>query len=452
MGLQRTARGRQIMRLMLELDRPIPPISDDELEQEVRDNYRWNFTVNLIDGAAFWFGLSFISATTILPLFVSKLTTAPFWIALLAVLSTASWYLPQLFTAGVTERLPRKKPVVINVGFFTERLPIWLLPVAALMAPSQPTLALLLFFFAYAWHGFGAGMIAPAWSDMIARIFPIDRRGWFFGFSSFVGTGLGALGAVASGWMLANFPYPQNFAYTFLVAAVAITLSWVSLALAREPVQPLPDHVRQQSRQSWQKIRTILRRDHNFSVFLGSRLLSNLGRMGAGFLTVAAIQQWQVSDASVGIYTAVLLIGQTLGNLLAGVIADRRGHKFTLELAQWASILTFGMAWLAPHPDWYYAIFFLMGIVNGIAIVSGVLIVMEFSKPEDRPTYIGLGNTMTGVGGAIAPIIGGFLAVYSYDWLFLASTLLSAATLLLLIFVMKEPRLHKQVELGEIGR
>ncbi|MFN3335585.1 MAG: hypothetical protein ACK47M_24065, partial [Caldilinea sp.] len=154
MGLQRTARGRQIMRLMLELDRPIPPISDDELEQEVRENYRWNFTVNLIDGAAFWFGLSFISATTILPLFVSKLTTAPFWIALLAVLSTASWYLPQLFTAGVTERLPRKKPVVINIGFFTERLPIWLLPVAALMAPSQPTLALLLFFFAYAWHGF----------------------------------------------------------------------------------------------------------------------------------------------------------------------------------------------------------------------------------------------------------------------------------------------------------
>lgn len=449
MGLQRTARGRQIMRLMLELDRPVPPISDDELEQEVRKNYRWNFTVNLIDGAAFWFGLSFISATTILPLFVSKLTTAPFWFALLAVLSTASWYLPQLFMAGATERLPRKKPMVINIGLFTERLPLWLLPVAALMAPAQPIVALLLFFLAYAWHGFGAGIIAPAWSDMIARIFPIDRRGWFFGFSSFIGTGLGALGAIASGWMLEAFPYPQNFAYIFLVAAIAITLSWVSLALAREPVQPVPEHVRQQSKQSWTKIRAILRRDYNFSVFLGSRLLSNLGRMGAGFLTVAAIQQWQVSDASVGLYTAALLIGQTLGNLLAGVIADRRGHKFTLELAQWASILTFGMAWLAPHPDWYYAIFFLMGIVNGIAIVSGVLIVMEFSKPEDRPTYIGLGNTVTGIGGAIAPVVAGLLAVFSYNLLFLVSSLLSIVTLLLLVFAMKEPRLHKQVELME---
>jgi MFS family permease len=444
MGLQRTARGRQIMRLMLELDKPVHPLSDDELEHEVRKHYRWNFTVNLIDGAAFWFGLSFISATTILPLFVSKLTTAPIWFALLAVLSQASWYLPQLFTAGVTERLPRKKPVVINVGFFTERLPLWLLPVAALMAPSQPMLALLLFFIAYAWHGFGAGMIAPAWSDMIARIFPIDRRGWFFGFSSFIGTGLGAIGAIASGWMLATFPYPQNFAYTFLVAAIAITLSWVSLALAREPAQPLPDHIRQKGDQSRQKIKAILRRDDNFRTFLSSRLLSNLGRMGAGFLTVAAIQQWQVSDASVGLYTAVLLIGQTLGNLLAGMIADRRGHKFTLELAQWASILTFGMAWLAPHPDWYYGIFFLMGIVNGVMIVSGVLIVMEFSEPEHRPTYIGLGNTVTGIGGAVAPLIGGLLAVYSYNLLFLASALFSAITLLVLYFGMKEPRKHVQ--------
>ena len=450
MGLQRTARGRQIIRLMLELDKPIAPISDAELEQEARTNYRWNFTVNLIDGAAFWFGLSFISATTILPLFVSKLTTAPVWFALLAVLSQASWYLPQLFTAGATERLARKKPVVINVGFFTERLPIWLLPVAALLAPSQPTLALLLFFLAYAWHGFGAGMIAPAWSDMIARIFPVNRRGWFFGLSSFIGTGLGVAGALVSKWMLESFPYPQNFAYTFLVAAVAITLSWVALALSREPVQPIPDHIRQQGDQSWKKIKAIVRRDHNFRNFLSARLLSNLGRMGAGFLTVAAIQQWQVSDSSVGVYTAALLIGQTLGNLAAGVIADRRGHKFTLELAQWASILTFGMAWLAPSPEWYYAIFFFMGIANGISIVSGVLIVMEFSQAEHRPTYIGMGNTTVGVGSAIAPLVGGLLAaVFSYELMFLVSALLSAIALGVLSFGMREPRKHVQTDVFE---
>ena len=149
-------------------------------------------------------------------------------------------------------------------------------------------------------------------------------------------------------------------------------------------------------------------------------------------------------------YTAALLIGQTLGNLAAGVIADRRGHKFTLELAQWASILTFGMAWLAPSPEWYYAIFFFMGIANGISIVSGVLIVMEFSQAEHRPTYIGMGNTTVGVGSAIAPLVGGLLAaVFSYELMFLVSALLSAIALGVLSFGMREPRKHVQTDVFE---
>ncbi|MCB0024532.1 MAG: MFS transporter [Caldilinea sp.] len=442
MGLQLTGRSRQIMRLLLEIDKPITPLSNEELEAQARQDYRWNFTMNLLDGAFFWFSLSFISATTILPLFISKLTTAPVWFALLAVLSQAAWYLPQLFAAGPTERLSRKKPVVINIGFITERLPIWLLPVSAMLTVVNPVLALILFFVAYAWHGFGAGAIAPAWSDMIARMFPVDRRGWFFGLSSFVGTGLGAFGALVSGWMLIAFPYPQNFAYTFLVAAISMTVSWAFLAFAREPVQAVPKAAVQRGDQSWQKIKAIVRRDHNFRNFLGARFLANLGRMGAGFLTVAALQRWAVSDATVGLYTAALLIGQTVGNLLAGVIADRRGHKFTLELAQAAGVLTFLLAWLAPSPVWFYGVFFLMGMANGISIVSGVLSVMEFSAPEHRPSYIGIGNTVSGIGSAIAPIIGGVLAVYSYNALFAVSAAISVAGWVALSVGLRDPRQH----------
>lgn len=442
MGLHLAGRSRQIMRLLLEIDKPIKPLSDEELEVQARQDYRWNFAMNLLDGAFFWFSLSFISATTILPLFISKLTTAPVWFALLAMLSQAAWHLPQLFVAGPTERLSRKKPVVINLGFLTERLPIWLLPIAALLTVVHPVLALVIFFVAYAWHGFGAGAIAPAWSDMIARMFPVNRRGWFFGLSAFVGTGLGAVGALVSGWMLIAFPYPQNFAYTFLVAAVAMTLSWAFLACAREPVRAVSQSVARGGDQSWQKIKAIVRRDHNFRNYLGARFLSNLGRMGSGFLTVAALQRWAVGDASVGLYTAALLIGQTIGNLLAGVIADRRGHKFTLELAQAAGVLTFLFAWLAPSSVWFYAVFFLMGVATGISIVSGVLSVMEFSAAEHRPSYVGIGNTVSGIGSAIAPIIGGVLALYNYNVLFAISAAISLAGWVVLRMGLHDPREH----------
>jgi hypothetical protein len=163
---------RAAVRWLLQLDQPIPARTETELAAEIHQNYRWNFFFGLFDGAFFWFGASFISAATILPLFVSKLTDNPLIIALLPVLGQATWYLPQLFVAGLTERLPHKKAVVINVGFITERLPIWLMPVAALLSLYSPGLALILLLTGYGLHGAGAGIIAPAWSDLIARCFP----------------------------------------------------------------------------------------------------------------------------------------------------------------------------------------------------------------------------------------------------------------------------------------
>ena len=122
---------RNALAWLLELHRPVPERSEAEITAEVQRNYRWNFSVNLLDGAFFWFGASFMSSATILPLFVSKLTTSPLAIGLLAVFAQASWFLPQLFTANLVERLARKKPVVVNLGLFMERLPVWGLVLAA---------------------------------------------------------------------------------------------------------------------------------------------------------------------------------------------------------------------------------------------------------------------------------------------------------------------------------
>jgi hypothetical protein len=136
----------------------------------MRRHYRWNFSVNLLDGASFWFGLSFISATTIIPLFISKLTDSALAIGLAAVIAEGGWYLPQLFTANLVERLPRKKAMVVNLGLFLERFPVFLLVAAALVASRSPGLALIIFFVGYSSHGLGAGLVATSWQDLIARI------------------------------------------------------------------------------------------------------------------------------------------------------------------------------------------------------------------------------------------------------------------------------------------
>jgi MFS family permease len=424
---------------LLQLDRPVPARSEAEIAAEVARHYRWNFVVNLLDGVFFWFGLSFASSTTILPLFISKLTTSTLPIGLVAVIAQSGWFLPQLLTANAVERLARKKPVIVNLGFFTERLPLLLFVPAALVAGRSPLLAIALLLGGYAGHAVGAGVVATAWQDLIARCFPVDRRGRFFGLTAFLGAGTGALGAVFSAWLLQTFPFPTNFVYIFTIATAGMTLSWFFLALTREPVQAV-SVPRQSNRQFLSGLPDLLRRDHNFRRFLLTRMLMALGGMGMGFVTVAAVHRWQVPDSTVGVYTAVLLIGQTFGNLAFGLLADRFGHKLCLEIGALAALLGFGLAWLAPAAEWYYAAFALLGIGAAAVFVSGILVVLEFCAPERRPTYVGIANTGVGLVGVVSPLVGAWLASVDYGWLFALSAGISLAALILMRWWVREPR------------
>lgn len=432
-------RMKTAMRWLLRVDPAPPARSASDIAREVAHNYRWNFAFNLLDGATFWLGLSFMSSATIVPLYVSKLTSSQLAIGLIAVIANSGWFLPQLFTANTVQRLPRRKPVVVNLGFFTERLPLWLLPLSALLAVQSPTLALWLFFLGYAGHAVGAGVVATAWQDLVARIFPADRRGSFFGITTFVGNGTGALGATFSAWLLTALAFPTNFVATFTLAALFITLSWAFLALAREPEQSVTAP-RQSNRQFWAGLPAILRTDHNFRRYVNARLLLVLGGMGGGFLTVAAVSKWQVSDGTVGLYTLMLLLGQTMGNAGAGLLADRRGHKLPLELSSTLLAAAYLLAWLAPAPAWYYVVFVLLGMGIGAAVVSGTMITLEFSPANLRPTYTGLINTAMGLLGMVSPLIGAWLASRSYNLLFALSALFCLAGLAGLRFRVREPR------------
>jgi MFS family permease len=412
---------------LLRLDQPVPVLSGDEIACEVERNYRWNFAVNLADGACFFLGLSFISSSTVVPLFISKLTDSPLPIGLASMIAQGGWYLPQLFTANVVEKMPRRKPVVVRIGFFSERI------------PRSASLALVLFLAFYAWQQLGGGIIATAWQDMIARCFPVDRRGRFWGITTFVGTATGIFGAALTTRILSALPFPVNFAYVFAAAALSITASWFFISLTREPVPPMTAP-RRTNRQFWAGVSDILRHDHNFRRFLVARLTLAMGNMGWGFVTVAAVQRWRVADSSVGVYTAALLLGQTLGNVVFGFLADRFGHKLSLEFSGLTACLAFAMAWLAPGPAWYYAVFVLLGITLGAVIVSGILVSMEFCESQQRPTYAGIVNTSVGLISVLAPLLGVWLAGIGYDLLFTLSAAVNLVALILMRWWVQEPR------------
>ncbi len=410
-------------------------------QQQVERNYRWNFTVNALDGASWWFGMSFFSSTIILPLFVKHFTDSPLAIGLISFLGWAGVLVPQVFMANAVERAPRKKFFPVMLGFFLERLPIFLLaPMTFFLANRQPVLTLVLFFVLYSWHNFGAGLVIVGWQDMIAKIIPVEKRGRFFGITNFIGYGSGILGALAVPFVLEKYTFPGGYVFSFAVTGALIFLSWIFISLTREPavysskpaVSQL-DYLR--------SLPAILHKDRNFRMYLLAQVVFALSSMAAGFLVVYAVQNWDLPDSVASEFNVALQIGLALANLFFGFLADRKGHKLNLEICFLLSTLASVMAIIAPSPLWFYPVFFVGGVIRAGAFISGISIAYEFTDAENRPTYIGLANTIPGVAMSIAPLIGGWLAgVINYRVMFLVSAIFGAVSWVLLHSAVHEPR------------
>lgn len=190
----------------------------------------------------------------------------------------------------------------------------------------------------------------------------------------------------------------------------------------------------------------VAHKDRNFRNYLITQILFLVSGMATGFLAVYAIQQWSLPDSYAGGFIIAMQVGSALSNLFFGFLADRSGHKSSLEIALLGSAVSLLLVIIAPNPLWFYPVFFLRGAAFAGSYISGISIVYEFTEAENRPTYIGLANTIPGVAGALAPLFGGWLAgAAGYPWMFVLATVTGFASVAVLHFVVKEPREHARV-------
>jgi len=187
----------------------------------------------------------------------------------------------------------------------------------------------------------------------------------------------------------------------------------------------------------------VIKKNRNYQAYLIARSIANLGYMASGFFIVYGAKEFHLNGSQVGLMTGILVATQTVMNLLLGAIADKRGHKIVLV----CGTIGMGLASLAmlgaQQITSLYVVFFCLGIAVSADTVSSLNIILEFCAPEDRPTYIGLTNTLLAPSRGLAPLIGGWIASWSgYDALFLAALLASLAGAFLLGLWLREPRKH----------
>ncbi len=409
-------------------------------------HFRHNFIYNVLDGMFFGLGIGFASFVTVIPLFVDTLTDSTLLIGLIPAIHTLGWQLPQLFTASRVARLPRYKPMTLTMTL-QERWPFFGLAVVALLSATiSPALALALTFALLIWQGLGGGLTATPWQSMITKIMPPNRVGLFYGTQSAAANLMAGIGAIAAGALLLRLDPAPGFALCFGIAGAAMVVSLVFLSRTREAATPPPTTA--DSRASfWPMLRGILRRDPNFRWFLVARVLAQFAFMAVGFFTIYAVRRFAVDEQTAGVMTGIFLFSQTLAGPLIGLSGDRWGHRQVYIAGALLMTAAAGLALAAPEAAWFYGIYALAGVANSVFWTTTMSIVVEFGALAERPYYIGLINTLVAPATLLAPIAGGWLVdAVSFEAMFIAATAAGALTTLVLVGLMRDPRLRQQAQ------
>jgi MFS family permease len=303
-------------------------------------------------------------------------------------------------------------------------------------------MALLLTFLLIIWQSSGGGFTAVAWTSMTAKIIPGRVRGRFYGVLTSASNLMSSIGAIVSGLILAAVATPLSFATIFCLAGASmVAISFSFLLTVREPEAAPARETSQTAREFWRGLVVILRRDRNFVRFIGARMLAQVAQVGFAFYTIYAVRRFEVEDATIGVMTSVLLISQVFANPLVGWLGDRYSHRLMFALGALMAGASALVSAFAPEAGWLYLIFALAGFANAGLIPTVYSLTLEFGSPAERPAYIGLANTLVAPATLLAPLVGGWLAdSLGYPAMFIMAAVGSALTVLVMLFVVRDPR------------
>ncbi len=422
---------------------------EDKVPASVAKNFRHNAIINTLDISFFFMSDSFWNINTIMPVFAATLTDNPFIIGLMPAIVNAGWFLPQMFLASRVTHTRKILPLSIRLGV-AERIPYLFFPFLALAIPNiGKSTALILLILLTTWRGIAGGMSALPWQEVMARVIPISHRGRFFGFSRVFGQGAGILGSVITGLILANLSYPRNYALGFGVAVIIQWLSFFSYIQNREPepeqvnpsaLNPEPPKAKKPAI-DFSMFGRILKQDANFRLYLIARSISFIGNMATAFIAVYAIKTFNLPDEQAAIFTGVILASGVLGYAFWGAVGDRIGPKkiMVLSFICWFSALL--VAIISKNIWLYYLVFALFGLYHSGVGVGDSMLIMELGEESLRPTYLGMGRTLTGSFLLLAPVLAGLLVdQFDYNFMFIVSAFFIAIATLLMIRVKDIPR------------
>ena len=423
--------------------------SDRDTEAlEVAAHLRRNTLIQLAHGLFGQTGFRLVSAPTFLPAYLFLLSGSDFVVGLARSLQAAGTVGSPMLGASLIGHRKRFLGVTLASSALM-RLQILGLALAGFVlgganaqsdgSPAVAAVVAITVFLAF--MGFFQGVAQVTMNALRAKVIPINRRGIVSGARHFL-AGLTSAGVsyAAGAYIIEENLFGNGYASVFLLAFGITCIGLFALALTHEPTATSL-RPRASIMETFKAVGPILRDQPAFRRFFIARAVASSGSMALPFYILYANTVMELTGANLGLLTTVWMLTSSTANLIWGALADRYGYKVVM-------VVTLA-CWIASHVHLLFVedvigvmvFFVLMGSAYGGFSQSGQNMVLEFGRPADIPIRLAASGSAVNLVGAVGPFVGGLVvALTGYIPLFVATTVLQAIALVVILFAVPEPR------------
>jgi MFS family permease len=409
--------------------------------QHRRRDARVNYKLFFIDAFGYPLAFSLISTSTIMPLLLTDLGASNLAIGLVPAIQSLGALMPGILIAPFLERLPLKKRLFVALGLAERLFILSMAGIVAIWGVAKPSLAVKLFLLAWTLASLMAGINMTVYYAILPKCIPIDQRGGLFGWAGALSGVFGIIGAETAGYILETVEFPRNFALLFIMAFVILIASLVQFIWLREP----PDEKSEGSRSVKEYIAAAsyeVREDRAYVWTIAALAVMAFAMSATSFYSTYAVRLFGAGTRDVGRLTAFAVGATIVGMPALGWIADREGHKLSLEITAACFACGAALALAANNvTEMYPAVVFANIGMSGIA-VSHNLILAEFAPTHtDVPMYTAFSWMLLAPFRTGAPILGGYISdIAGFPAMFSISLAAGIVAVCIFLFAVEEPR------------
>jgi MFS family permease len=404
-------------------------------------NFKRNFTLGVLNGTFFMAALAFVAGSTVLPVFISKLTDSNIIVGIISHVEWFGWLFPQIFAASIL--VHRKRVLSFYNGLSAIRLILFAVTIALIFYfADNPTAILISFAIGFTIFSLFSGLAGLAFMEVVGKTIPNTKRGSFFGLRFFSGGLLAALAGLLIKRIMTGYEFPYDFGIICSLAWALMFMGLIMFALQKEPEKidlPKKESPNNQIKNAF----NFFKNDSNYRQLIFSKIWANSYYMSTPFFVILAIKELQAPDWMAGIYLTSQMTGFLISNLLWARVSDKMSNKLVILLSSAfrliPPIFAVSAFFINFDPYLFVIVFFLIGATEAGIDIGFMNYLLEISPESGRPLYVGFFNTVIAPTVLVSGLGGWIIQIFSLKFLF-SLVMFTSIIALLNSLKLREPR------------